>query len=95
MTMLHIYAQPEWHCDAYILGDRESLARLRDALTRALDTGQPQTVEAFTSDGEGFSAVVAVCDDDNLALPYTDEAARERDSGHVRPDAWVAARSHL
>lgn len=92
MTMLHIYAQPYWHCDAFILGDRDSLTRLRDALTRALDSGQPQAIEAFTSDGEAFGAVVAVCDDDNLALPYTDEAAQERDSRHVRPDAWVAGR---
>lgn len=34
---LHVYAQPFWHADAIIAGDRVALTALRDTLTRMLD----------------------------------------------------------
>lgn len=77
---LQIYAQPCWHEDAYIVGNRKGLEALRDAISRALEIDGPITMSAFVEfDGEGYDLVVCPCEDDDLRMlegHYTDEMAR-------------------
>ena len=80
---LHVYAQPHWHADAIIAGDRVALTAFRDTLTRMLDGASSpatETLEAFTNDGEGYSLYVHLIETavfDRVALRYTDEIAAE------------------
>ena len=39
MNVLHLYAQPFEHADAFIVGDRDSLVKLREAIDDALASG--------------------------------------------------------
>jgi len=74
-SLLHLYAQDMQHDPAAIVGTREGLEALRDAITRALDTGQPASAPAMTDDGEHYGAVVVPVTPaqmDGLPLPYTD-----------------------
>ena len=69
---LHIYAQPFWHTEAWLVGSRASLAKLRDCIDSAL-TNDKASCGQFTADGEGYAAIVVVTDShDGLILPYTD-----------------------
>lgn len=81
--LLHLYAGPSFHSDGFIVGNRKALERLRDALNEVLKSEDEQataTVKAFTSDGEGYDAIVIRQDSNwqngiwnKLALPYTAE----------------------
>jgi hypothetical protein len=73
--LLHIYSQFQWHDSAHIIGDEESLKRLRDAIDGALEWGADYT-EAMTSDGEGFLVIFVKGYVDKLTLPYQDEIAK-------------------
>lgn len=69
MKVLNIYGQPYWHADARIIGNREGLLDLRDAINRALRSTPPdyadRTGEAlFASDGEGYTVMVEIHDDE-------------------------------
>jgi hypothetical protein len=78
--MLHLYAQFTYHDDAYLIGTRDSLIRLREAINQALYQKTPIEVEEFTQDGEGYALHLAMLDDDqmsNLTLPYSDPAYRD------------------
>lgn len=76
---LHIYAQTQWHDEAYIVGNRAGLTALRDALTRLLDeAASTATLPAYTNDGEGYDLTVRLADQrifDALTVPYTDPIA--------------------
>jgi hypothetical protein len=71
---LHVYAQYTSHDDAIIVGTKDAVARLRDALNRALESGE-SVVGSTTADGEGFQVIVKVRDADSyyerVGLPYT------------------------
>lgn len=80
---LHIFAQPYWHQAAFIVGDREALVRLKEALDAVLDTNNAgydtaeASFDAFTADGEGYKTII-LCREENdvwnkIAMPYTDE----------------------
>jgi hypothetical protein len=74
-SVLHLYAQDGPHDPAAIVGTRAALTTLRDAITAALDTGQPAPANTMTDDGEGYSAVVVPVEEDKangLPLPYGD-----------------------
>lgn len=85
---LHVYAQLWHHCEAFLVGERRSLQALAHAIELALDHHQNQTTHGFfTADGEGFDVIVRQLPAGNdlwqqLALPYTEDYAREQ-----RPDA--------
>lgn len=78
-AMLHVYS-PIWqHADGFILGDRQALEDLRDALDRAISGKGPASFNAFVNDGEGYTVHVAWLSEqevDRLSLPYTDETKR-------------------
>jgi hypothetical protein len=69
---LHIYAQCFEHDEAYIVGTREDMQQLRDALDRAL-ASNASSEQFFTSDGEGYSLHIQVVPESietTLCLPY-------------------------
>lgn len=81
---LHLHAQQFEHDDAYVVGTRESLTRLRDAIDVALaNKAQHKSSDAlaefFTSDGEGYDLyvkVVPVTIETQLQLPYAESIGR-------------------
>jgi hypothetical protein len=91
---LQIYAQPFWHSEAYIMGNREALLALKDAISQAIN-GYPQKVEAFVEfDGEGYDVWVCECTDDELRTlqsHYTDECCGSR-NGMTSPGALCASK---
>lgn len=79
--LLHIFSQLQWHSPASIIGNRNGLTVLRDAIDDALGSGSSETF-AMTSDGEGYSIHVTVEDSPwhheawkHIAMPYTDPVA--------------------
>ena len=79
METLHIYAQAQWHDDVWIVGDKEGLRLLRDAIDKALSEGKAESDHVFTADGEGYRVhVLSLSEEDmvSLAMPYTDESIR-------------------
>jgi hypothetical protein len=85
--MLHIYGQAGFHDDVWVVGDREALTLLADAVNRALAVGRATTPDVFCSDGEGYAACVRVMQPDDadwrhLAMPYTAEYAQDLRGEH-------------
>lgn len=79
--LLHIYSQLMWHSDASIIGNRNGLTVLRDAVDDALQTGKSETF-AMVSDGEGFLVSITMEDHpwvheawQHVPMPYTEPAA--------------------
>ena len=55
--VLHLYGQSQWHFPAEIIGNREGLIKLRDAIDLALRQGKAE-FPAMASDGEGYDLTV-------------------------------------
>ena len=69
---LHLYAQYSHHDDAQIMGDRESLIALREAIDEVINQEYTIAIPVFTNDGEGYHVHVTCLDClDSLLLPYT------------------------
>lgn len=86
--LLHLYAQPAWHDDAWIVGNRAGLEALTQALQNALASSEG-SAEVMVADGEGYTLKVYLDNSEwqgqswiKRAEPYADEVAREQ-----RPDA--------
>lgn len=74
--VLHIIAQTYYHQPAFIVGNRDGLTALRDALNVALKSSRPVEAIVYPSDGEGYRVhvrCVGNCDD--IPLGYTDRDA--------------------
>jgi hypothetical protein len=69
--ILHIWSQYAEHSEAFILGNREGLLALREAIDKALDVGQAHAM-TFCTDGEGFDTLV-VCEDSDWQGPVWQE----------------------
>lgn len=71
----HVYAQYAWHGELTIEGTREALVILREAIEAALTSGMDSdSASLFTTDGEGYHAVVRIRNRAYLErqpLPYT------------------------
>lgn len=74
--LLHIYAQFSWHGEARIVGNRNALTVLRDAVDAALSDGKAETT-AMVTDGEGYAVQIELVDRgwqhpewENMPLPY-------------------------
>lgn len=89
-NVLHVYSQRQWHDDAYIVGDKESLQLLADAINKAISSGEG-ACQSCVNDGEGFDVHIRRVDDpqllDKLAVPYTSDVAEEKDSAAIWP--WI------
>lgn len=89
--ILHIYAQYTNHDYAFLMGDREALTALRNAIHTALlsDDGKGH-MQTFTGDGEGYQVLVRVLPADvaeTLVDPYTQSDVAK--NGTLSPDkAW-------
>lgn len=95
MSKLHIYGPISHHDHSFIVGTRETLKRLRDAIDSALAEGKGK-LSTFTADGEGFELEVyreeEECYWDNALLPYTDEIAKDYRKDAVGP--WDLFKKH-
>jgi hypothetical protein len=93
MDTLHIYSQDAWHDTAYIVGDRQSLAALRDCLTEALDSGEATKFNSFTNDGEGYTIEVIPLDEpqmETMRSPYHGDIAIDNNPKRTWPHVLVA-----
>lgn len=79
----HVYAQPEWHADAKIVGTFEAFRILRDALHDVMYDNPRERVGLFTQDGEGYDLVLELDNSDwqseswkSRPVPYTRDYAR-------------------
>ncbi|QMI49728.1 hypothetical protein [Burkholderia sp. MBR-1] len=89
---LHVYAQEHEHDDAYIVGTREDLVALRDAIDRALAAkaehcSSDSLMEAFAADGECYDLYIKVVPKSvqyQLLRPYA-ELREEPDQGFRHP----------
>ena len=88
MKYLHIFNQYTWHDDAYIVGNREGLVALRDAINNYLETKQEE-IEVLAGDGEGYDICITEVEDKlietRLALPYSDEIALGDPEQSIQP----------
>lgn len=90
LRLLHVHAQCAHHDDVRIVGNREGLKALFDAIEVALfDTDVPGKAPVMVSDGEHYDVFVRLDDSPwnsptwtKRAVPYTDDYARE-----TQPDA--------
>ena len=77
---LHLYGQYAWHDDAKIVGNREALTALRDAIDKALaDKNGEAELEAIAGDGEGYRVVIRRVPRSfvqRMSVPYTADYAR-------------------
>lgn len=82
--LLHLYAQYCWHSECKIVGNKNALTVLRDAIDEALRKGKAET-GAMVSDGEGYTIEIEMCDADwdsdkwrRYPVPYTADHAKAR-----------------
>ncbi len=59
---LHVYAQSHEHDEAYLIGTRDALVQLREAIDIALSNKARRresvsVADFFSSDGEGYSCM--------------------------------------
>ena len=73
---VHVYGPLYEHGDAYIVGSRNGLKALRNAIDRALNGEVDSVAPMMAADGEGYNLFIATEDKpfmwDQLQLPYTD-----------------------
>lgn len=89
LPILHLIAQPYWHRPAFVVGNRDGLTALRDAIDAALAGGEP-AAETMCRDGEGYRIhvrCVPAAEMDAIPLGYTDRELCP-DSGDPWPD-WM------
>lgn len=72
---LHLYAQAYQHQEAWMVGTRDGLTALRDALNVALASNEPTPLTTSTNDGEGYKVVIWPVSEakmQDFKTPYTD-----------------------
>lgn len=91
MKVLHIHAQKAHHDDAFIVGSREGLLAMREAIDLALDDCTA-AAEVSVGDGEGYHVLIMLIDtdehgfpDDDASVPYMADHAAENRDGAVFP----------
>ncbi len=90
MKLLHIYGQEAFHDEVYIVGNKEALTDLRNAIDMVLAECLSCRTGVSVNDGEGYDVIVVKDDNDwkneswiKRAVPYTADYARE-----TREDAF-------
>lgn len=85
--ILHIYGQEAFHDDVYIAGNREGMDLLCNAILRSMN-GALSGAEVSVCDGEWYTITVRVYsneDAEKLAVPYTEDFAKERREAAIWP----------
>lgn len=75
----HIYSQDSWHGEAYIVGNRAGLEKLRNALNATLEKGNTKNT-FWPNDDESYDLFMACMNEDDfesLKLPYTHDIDEE------------------
>lgn len=75
-STIHIYSQQAHHDDAYIVCTKEGLRALRVMLDVA-DVKGAATSPMMCTDGEGYDLHIIVTEREDIALPYTEDYAKE------------------
>jgi hypothetical protein len=91
---LHVYAQSCEHDEAYIVGTRDDLVKLRNAIDSALGAKakhrSSDSVEPFfDAAGEGYDLYVKVVPavvENNLTLPYAELIGRSLGRAEETPE---------
>ncbi|OHB90222.1 MAG: hypothetical protein A3D89_03645 [Planctomycetes bacterium RIFCSPHIGHO2_02_FULL_52_58] len=100
MKLLHIYSQYSEHADTCIIGNRQGLEALRDAISSVLlffVSPCSSSMDAFVGDGEGFSCHVIKLpgvDFSSLAVPYIAEYANETRPNAIPPWKYIGKGKH-
>lgn len=96
IPLLHIHPQHHEHDAAFVIGSAGALAALRDAIDKAILSGQSRA-SVMATDGEGYEAIVVRCDDGwndkkgywrHCLMPY----ARETEEARRMPWDYLTAR---
>ncbi|MFA5790758.1 MAG: hypothetical protein WC976_06875 [Caldisericia bacterium] len=96
IDLLHIYGQSSHHDDAFIVGNRGALEKLKKAIEKALsgDEGTDNIVSVSVNDGEGYDLHITMDNSDwgkgrwsKRAVPYTADYAVEKKEGAIYP--WL------
>jgi hypothetical protein len=77
-----------------VVGTLESLQALRDAIDKALVTGQASSMTAYVNDGEGYVLVVLPQtkeEVDALQTPYTEDFAHPSEPSGKHPSQVVGS----
>lgn len=73
---IHFYGQEMGHDDVFVIGDTESLTKLRDVLNEVLGGIEKTSIVSFANDGEGYNINILCPKEEkileNLMLPYND-----------------------
>ena len=98
-NVLHIYGQDHEHDDAFIVGDIEALADLRDALTKIVDGGRASSSsQPYASDGEGYGVIIVRSVGDemlDLEDQYTDGAEWRNRGNKKQPHELLTESQYL
>jgi len=89
---LHVYAQQLNHDAAWLVGDKQALCELRDAVDRAIQDGNT-CLDFETQDGEGYSLYIAGLETKDIAweqldLPYIDRSAMGFKDSRLPSPPW-------
>jgi hypothetical protein len=93
-SKLHLYAQTWEHQPAYVVGDRDALERLKQAIEIVLeDNGRSinsSVIPAFATDGEGYDVHVVLLEEQadwyKLQMPYTGDSESDGSAGKLWPE---------
>lgn len=73
MNELKIFPSETYHAPVIIVGNKDALIKLREAVDQAILHGNGKTEDVFETDGEGFTVYVVDQDKlDNLPMHYVD-----------------------
>lgn len=93
-SYLHVYPQHYEHSSAQIVGNHESMTRLRSMLDEVLEKGSSEG-EFMAYDGESYTIRLIVYSESNamsMAVPYVDSSSSEKRTDvlwpHQLPNSW-------
>ncbi|MFU0789835.1 hypothetical protein [Virgibacillus proomii] len=88
LGVCNIYAQESWHMESFIIGNKQGLIELKNAIDKALKNKIGEA-DLFPSDLEGYTTYVALVEDEekfaNLCMPYTNEPGVDTDENSTHP----------
>ncbi len=92
---LHVFGQ-EWpHDDVYIVGDEESLLRLKESIELLLSKKNKKPTDIvwsthFPNDGEGYRLYVILKEDmENIIIPYSSDMFEHKSETIIHPSSIV------
>lgn len=88
LGVCNIYAQESWHMESFIIGNKQGLIELKNAIDKALNNRIGEA-DLFPTDFEGYTTYVALVEDEekfaNLCIAYTNEPGVGADKNSTHP----------